>query len=92
EGEHRPGVLHAKTMVVDGVWSTVGSANMDIRSFHLNFEVNVVASGKQLAEKLRQIFMDDISESVEVTLERLESEPRWYRFTASLCRVMSPVL
>ena len=90
--EHGPGVLHAKTMVVDGVWATVGSANMDIRSFHLNFEVNVVSSGTQLAEQLERIFREDISRSREITLQGIDAEPRWYKFAASVCRVMSPVL
>ena len=90
--EHSPGILHAKTMVVDGSWCTVGSANLDIRSFRLNFEVNVVVSGGDFAGRMERIFRDDISRADELTLEKLSGEPRLARFTASLCRVLSPVL
>ncbi|PYM77392.1 MAG: hypothetical protein DME03_05100 [Candidatus Rokuibacteriota bacterium] len=43
--EYRPALLHAKTMVIDGIWATVGSTTLDHRSFALNEELNVVVSG-----------------------------------------------
>jgi cardiolipin synthase len=90
--EHRPGVLHAKTMVVDGSWSTVGSANMDIRSFRLNFEVNLLVYGKTFAQRMEEIFLDDVAGAQEVTEESLRKESAFTRFAEAVCRVLSPVL
>jgi cardiolipin synthase len=67
--ERRAAVLHAKTAVIDGVWSTVGSSNLDWRSFVHNFEVNVVALGTGLASGLEQLFQRDIEHSDEIRLE-----------------------
>ena len=65
--EYRPALLHAKTLTVDGVWSTVGSANMDNRSFAINAEVNLVVYDADFAERLDRVFADDLrySEPVE---------------------------
>jgi cardiolipin synthase A/B len=90
--EHRPGMLHAKTMVVDGKWATVGSANMDIRSFRLNFEVNILISGNDFAKRMEEIFMHDIGSAFELTQEIMDQESRVKRFAESLARVLSPVL
>src|SRR5262249_56652901 len=54
--EYRPALLHAKTMVVDGIWSTVGSTNLDYRSFALNEELNVAIYDVGTAERLRRVF------------------------------------
>jgi cardiolipin synthase len=90
--EHRPGVLHAKTMVVDGAWSTVGSANMDIRSFRLNFEANVLVFGEAFAAQMETIFQADTERAKAVTLESVRRKPRARRFAEAVCRVLSPVL
>jgi cardiolipin synthase A/B len=90
--EHRPGMLHAKTMVVDGNWSTVGSANMDIRSFRLNFEINVLVSGTEFAAEMERIFELDIAKALKITPELMQQESRAQRFLESFCRVLSPVL
>ena len=90
--EHRPGILHAKTMVVDGVWSTVGSANMDTRSFKFNFEVNIMVWGEAFAARLEEIFRQDIADAQRVTLSDLDAKPRWARLVEGVSRVLSPVL
>src|SRR5262245_57172222 len=64
--EYRAALLHAKTMVIDGVWSTVGSTNLDNRSFALNDELNLVVYDAALARRLEKIFADDLSHSVKV--------------------------
>jgi cardiolipin synthase A/B len=69
--EYQPGLLHAKTMVVDGVWATIGSANVDNRSFALNEEVNVALYDAPMAARLGQIFAADIAHSRRV------DEARW---------------
>ncbi len=65
--ERKDAVLHAKTAVVDGVWSTVGSSNLDWRSFVHNYEVNVVILGASIAKELQALFERDLAASYEVT-------------------------
>ena len=67
--EYSPALLHAKTMVVDGQWVTIGSANLDNRSFALNNELNLAFLDKGLAARMTEIFRDDLKRSKEVTHE-----------------------
>jgi cardiolipin synthase len=90
--EHRPGILHAKTMVVDGCWATVGSANMDIRSFRLNFEVNLLVSGEGFAKRMEEIFMADIAKAQVITKNALDKKSGLVRLGEAVSRVLSPVL
>ncbi len=69
--EYRSGLLHAKTMVVDGRWATIGSANVDNRSFALNEELNVAIYDGGTAARLKKVFADDLAHS-----RRLD-EARW---------------
>jgi cardiolipin synthase len=71
--EYRGALLHAKTLTVDGRWSSVGSANLDRRSFALNHELNLAFDDPGLAHQLEQIFADDLTRCHEVTL------PEWRR-------------
>ena len=67
--EYEPAMIHAKTMIVDGAWSVVGSTNFDNRSFGLNDEINLAARDKKLAARLAEDFATDLAESREVTYE-----------------------
>ncbi|MNV34783.1 putative cardiolipin synthase YwiE [compost metagenome] len=67
--ERRDALLHAKTAVVDGVWSTVGSSNMDWRSFALNYEINAVVLGPEFADEMEALFQRDVADSVRITPE-----------------------
>ena len=67
--EYSPALLHAKTMVVDGRWATVGSTNLDRRSFALNDEINLVIYNQAVAERLERVFSDDISRSKQITYD-----------------------
>jgi cardiolipin synthase A/B len=67
--EYRAALLHAKTMTVDGRWSTIGSANFDNRSFALNEEVNVVVYNREIAGELERIFGADLAYSKPVTYQ-----------------------
>ncbi|HUP48684.1 MAG TPA: cardiolipin synthase [Thermoanaerobaculia bacterium] len=71
--EYEPTMMHAKTMVVDGLWSTVGSSNFDDRSFRLNDEVNVNIYDAGIAGRMEQMFLEDLDRSREITL------PKWFR-------------
>ncbi len=66
--EHRNAMLHAKTAVVDGIWSTVGSSNLDYRSFLHNDEVNAVIVGDDFGKQLEARFEADQTASEEITL------------------------
>jgi cardiolipin synthase len=67
--EYMPALMHAKTMVVDGVWATVGSTNFDNRSFALNEELNLTVYDGGVAERLHKIFQDDLKHSKKITYE-----------------------
>ena len=77
--ERRFAVLHAKTGVIDGVWSTVGSSNMDFWSFLLNDEVNAVILSNEFAAKMEQMFDEDIDKSDQVKLNEWNQRPLYPR-------------
>ncbi len=68
--EYQPRLMHAKTIVVDGSWGTVGSSNFDYRSFFLNYELNLITRDSILCRKLRDQFLEDLSQADEVTAGR----------------------
>ena len=68
--ERQESMLHAKTAVIDDVWSTVGSTNMDLWSFLRNDEVNAVILGRDFATKMEDMFQKDLEESKQIYLER----------------------
>jgi cardiolipin synthase A/B len=65
--EYRPALLHAKTMVIDGIWATVGSTNLDNRSFALNEELNVAVYDTGVAQRLESVFEQDLANARPVT-------------------------
>jgi cardiolipin synthase len=67
--EKRGGMLHAKTGVIDGVWSTVGSTNLDPQSLLTNDEVNVVILGRDFADLMEAMFEKDLKDSDQIHLE-----------------------
>ncbi len=70
--EKRGGMLHAKTAVIDDVWSTVGSSNLDTESLLTNDEANVVILGRDFADSMQAMFERDLKESDQITLEKWE--------------------
>lgn len=88
--EYQPVMLHAKTMTVDGCWGTAGSANMDMRSFRLNFEVNLVVYGEAFARRLEDIFLRDLERAREILRDRTVGA--WDRFVQGAARTLAPVL
>jgi cardiolipin synthase A/B len=67
--EYRPALLHAKTMVIDGVWATVGSTNLDNLSFAYNDELNLIVYDRGVAQRLARVFEEDVAVSGRVTFE-----------------------
>jgi cardiolipin synthase len=82
--ERRDALLHVKSAVIDGVWSTVGSTNMDWRSFLHNQEVNVVVLGGNFGEKMRQVFLADQAQAEAITLQTWRQRPLDMRFKEQL--------
>jgi cardiolipin synthase len=73
--EYTPALMHAKAMVVDGVWATVGSANLDYRSLAINEELNLVVYDAAFAQQLEKSFQEDLKYSKKLTYEAWDSRP-----------------
>ena len=86
------GFLHAKGMVVDGLVSCYGTANMDIRSFKLNFEVNAVIYSVRVARKMEEIFREDLKSCTQVTEYLYGKRSYLVRVREQFSRLFSPVL
>ena len=87
--ELKASILHAKTAVIDGSWSTVGSTNMDTRSFLHNKEVNVVVMGDEFGREMESAFRDDLKDSNEVELVKWKQRPQGQKFKEWLARLLS---
>ena len=85
--ERQEALLHAKTALIDGVWSTVGSTNLDWRSFLHNQEVNAVVLGKGFGERMRAAFLEDLAASKQITLERWQQRSPVERMKEALARL-----
>ena len=86
------GFLHAKTMVVDGKVSSIGSANMDVRSFSLNYEANVFIYNAEAAEEMVRQFLNDSKLSKELTPEYFEDLSLFKRFRLQVAQLVAPIL
>lgn len=89
---YQGGFLHAKTIVVDGKIASVGTANIDVRSFRLNFEVNAFLYDKEITQRLVDAFILDASKSTQMTKKLYEKRSLGIRFKESISRLISPVL
>ena len=89
---YRPGMLHSKTMTVDDSFAFIGSANLDIRSLHLNFELNVLLYGSQITHELRSTQQSYLNDSVRITLETWRRRPKRRRYVESVAALLSPLL
>ncbi|MDO8419703.1 MAG: cardiolipin synthase [Rubrivivax sp.] len=85
--ELRGAILHSKTALVDGVWATVGSTNLDWRSFLHNHELNAVVLGAEFGHQLRSMFEKDLAASDAITLEQWERRPIHLRLKEALSRL-----
>ncbi|MBC7802517.1 MAG: cardiolipin synthase [Candidatus Parcubacteria bacterium] len=90
--ERRGPLMHAKTALIDGVWSTVGSTNLDWRSFLHNQEVNAVILGQAFGTQMRAVFDKDLAASDQITLEKWLRRPAGDRMRESLSRMWQRLL
>lgn len=89
---YQPGFLHSKMMVVDDSISTIGTTNMDFRSFEQNFEVNAFIYDEQKATEVKGYFMDDLSLSNQIHYEQWKKRSRRQKAKESFARLFSPLL
>lgn len=86
------GFLHAKTLSVDGMAACVGTANMDIRSFGLNFEVNAVIYSERTVQRLERAFENDMTKCTQVTRKVYDQRSLLVRVKEQFSRLLSPLL
>ncbi len=90
--QYARGMMHSKFVLVDGEWASVGSANMDNRSLHLNFELNCQFFDTAMTQALEAAFLKDLEWSVRLDPELYAKRPFVGRLAENACRLFSPVL
>jgi len=86
------GFLHAKTIVADDCFASVGSTNIDVRSYHLDFEIDAYMYDRTVAAQLKEFFLRDIEDAELVTPEKWAQRSRFEKLKESLARLFSPLL
>lgn len=89
---YQKGFLHAKTLVIDKEVSIVGTANMDQRSFELNFEVNAIVFDKEIATEMTEIFYNDMLDSSKIDADAWRERSKWQELLEQTARLLSPLL
>lgn len=90
--EYQASMLHAKTLLVDGSTSIVGSANVDFRSFRLNFELGTLVESADFAERMADRFLRDLDRSRACTLAEVGRRSPWERLACGAARLVAPLL
>ena len=86
------GFVHGKVFIVDNNFTSIGTANLDIRSFKLNFEVNAFIYDKETNSKMAKDFFEDLRVSKKVVLEEYKNRPLTHKVKESIARIFSPIL
>ncbi len=90
--EYQPRMIHAKALTVDGLYTMAGSANLDIRSLRINFELNVLLTCKATTQAADQFFDQTAAESHAVTLEEYQRRPLRHKIAEAVFRPLAPLL
>ena len=90
--QYHPGLLHAKTITVDDDFALLGSANLDMRSFFLNFEINVLMYGSQITQRLRFAQSRYINDSTPISLAQWRRRPVVRQYLEASAALLSPIL
>lgn len=90
--QYRKGFVHAKTLVADGKLSVVGTANMDYRSFELNFEVNALVYDCPFSQNLRDVFYEDIRHAEKIDPVNWANRPVYKQLQEKVAKLLSPLL
>lgn len=89
---YKKGFIHAKTMVVDGVFSSVGTANMDYRSFNINFEVNALIYSSDFSNQLIDLFNNDLIDCEKLEFESWKKRSKRVKIVEAIARLTAPLL
>lgn len=89
---YKKGFIHSKVITIDGVVATIGSANMDQRSFQLNFEVNALVYDREITARLEEDFSNDLQYSEKLDPEKFKERPLNQKILESGARLLSPLL
>ncbi len=89
---YEKGFVHAKTIVIDGEVAMAGTANMDLRSFDLNFEVNAIAYDHNLALELRQVFFEDLKNAKKLDAKKWQNRPKYSQLLDKIVNLVSPLM
>ncbi len=89
---YKKGFVHAKSIVIDDIFSSIGTANLDYRSFSINFEINAMIYDRKIAFELKKIFEQDLLECEEVDLDRWQKRSVTRKLKESVCRLWGPLL
>ena len=89
---YKKGINHSKVIVADGQVASVGSANMDLRSFEQNFEVNMIIYDREVVKKLAADFAEDLEAADEVSIQYWKFRPKRERVYESVARLFAPLL
>ena len=89
---YQKGFVHAKTMVCDSQLSMVGSANMDFRSFDLNFEANAIIYDPELSGVLREQFLKDLEDAEKIDPYQWRRRSKMEKFKERLVRLAAPLM
>ncbi|MFD2907592.1 cardiolipin synthase [Flavobacterium ardleyense] len=90
--KYSKGFVHAKTIVIDDDLAIIGSANMDYRSFDLNFEVNAMVYSKNIANQLKEAFENDLKESAQIDAHSWLNRPKHIHQWEKIVKLLSPFL
>jgi cardiolipin synthase len=90
--EYAPSTLHAKTFVVDGCWSSIGTMNFDNRSLSLNDEATLMVLDSVFGERMNQIFLEDLRCAIEIDLQTFRRRSRLVHIAEWTANLITPVL
>lgn len=88
---YAPGFLHQKVLLVDDVFASVGSVNVDYRSFHLNFELALLVRDHRFATQVESMLTTDFTHCRRINLNEIHQRPVWFRAAVRMARLLSPM-
>lgn len=89
---YQAGFVHSKTIIVDDIFSSIGTTNLDFRSIETNFEVNAFIYEKEFTQKMKKLFNADLRNSREIKLAEWKLRPWHHKFRESLAHIVSPMM
>lgn len=89
---YQKGFVHSKTFVIDKKIASVGTANLDLRSFDLNFEVSVLIYDREIAQKMTDSFYEDLKHAEQISFEKWKNRSKFKKFAGRFVRLISPFM